>query len=779
MLAATRGDSTVSVATLIDKTRAHLARRHSDEDITLPSDRTMRRVFAAYDRRGLATGKATTRRTEANRHERGPRPIAATTPGQYVEIDSTPINVMALLSDGKPGRVHLTVAMDVATRSMLAFDIVPTGASGVEHADLLGRMLRPRQCRADAPDYLRLDKAGDLPAAALLAADARQDGAVAVPYIVPETITTDRGKDYLSETFVSACRHFGISVIAAPPHSPTYKGHVERLMGTIETSWMQKLPGYVGNSVANRGREIDLSGLLTVHELRESFEEWWVRVYQRTPHRELRDRDLPSRCYSPNQMYTALFDAGAGIPVPIDEATFISLMRPYARTIQSDGIHIENLTYWHDDLVALRKLTPPTKDGKWVVRRDPYDPDRVWVQHPPPASGWSASRSPTDATATRLPPDYDSCATCLKRTAFPPRNGPPNNWPEHPRRTTDKAERSGARKHTPCAPDAKPRQSHDRHPSRPRRRSRLSLRRPIRTARTSPSSAPETGSGMTDPTAPAVKNTLVGMRRQIDRVVPEPATLIRAEYEALSEVDRYTYDEERTRWFGSGFTLRNKATTELLRSVRGYVAMRDMEAVGSQGVCVLTGPANVGKSTTLLQLAKVETRTGRRHPGFRDDGRVPVVFIEMLPGATPKGVATSILDFFAVPHRQREPHQILIRQAAEIMVRHRTALLIVDEFHAVQLDGRRGDDASIPSKRSSTTRASSPSSPVSISACNSAVAPLNNSWPAARPIDTLPSTTPPRAPAPPGHAWSTHSLCRCGSSTARPTSARTPTRSTP
>jgi hypothetical protein len=49
----------------------------------------------------------------------------------------------------------------------------------------------------------------------------------------------------------------------------------------------------------------------------------------------------------------------------------------------------------------------------------------------------------------------------------------------------------------------------------------------------------------------------------------------------------------------------------------------------------------------------------------------------------------------------------------------------------------------------------------------------------ARPIDTLPSTTPPRTPAPPGHAWSTHSLCRCGSSTARPTSASTPTRSSP
>jgi putative transposase len=139
------------------------------------------------------------------------------TPGELLAststgLDSTPINVLVLFSDGKAGRGHLTVAMDIATRSILAFDIVPVGATGVEHADLLARMLRPRQCRPDAPDYMRLDKAGDLPAAAMLSADERQRGAVAVPYIVPETITTDRGKDYLSDTFVSACRHFGIGV---------------------------------------------------------------------------------------------------------------------------------------------------------------------------------------------------------------------------------------------------------------------------------------------------------------------------------------------------------------------------------------------------------------------------------------------------------------------------------------------------------------------------------------------------------------------------------------
>lgn len=203
---------------------------------------------------------------------------------------------------------------------------------------------------------------------------------------------------------------------------------------------------------------------------------------------------------------------------------------------------------------------------------------------------------------------------------------------------------------------------------------------------------------MTEPSttemAPAIKNTLIGMRRQIDRAVAEPDKLTRAAYEALTTAEQLAYDESRVRWFGSGFTLRSGATTELLHSIRGYVAMRDMDAVGSQGVCVLTGPANVGKSTTLLQLAKeLEARIERRRPGFREDGHVPVVSIEMLPGATPKGVATSILDFFGVPHRQRQAHQVLVRQAAEVMARRRTSLLIVDEFHAVQLDGRRGDDA--------------------------------------------------------------------------------------
>lgn len=371
--------STVTVATLINRVRARLRSR---DDLEMPSDRTLRRLIDAYDTRGLARGKATTRRSDRNRPNRAPAPIAAATPGQVVEIDSTPVNVLCLMPDGKVSRPHLTVALDIATRSILGFSMVPTGASGVEHADLLARILRPRQCRPDAPEWMRLEASPVLPHQQMVALDERQRGALAVPYIAPESITTDRGKDYLGPTFVSACQHFGISVRQAPPQSPTYKGHVERLLGSIDTLWMQKQPGYVGNNPTHRG-EVSHDGLLTLRELADSFEQWWVRVWQNRPNDGLRDRDLPSRKFTPNQMYAAMFDASAGISVPIDEHTYIALMPVHRRVLQPGaGFKINSLTYWSDDLQPLMKMRPDTKDGKWEVRCDPYDTDRAWVAHP-------------------------------------------------------------------------------------------------------------------------------------------------------------------------------------------------------------------------------------------------------------------------------------------------------------------------------------------------------------------------------------------------------------
>lgn len=107
-----------------------------------------------------------------------------------------------------------------------------------------------------------------------------------------------------------------------------------------------------------------------------------MRVWQNRPNDALRDRDLPARRFSPNQMYAAMFAVSAGIPVPIDQATYIALM-PHRRVLQPGaGFKINNLTYWSDKLQPLTKMRPPTRDGRWEVHADPYDPDRVWVADP-------------------------------------------------------------------------------------------------------------------------------------------------------------------------------------------------------------------------------------------------------------------------------------------------------------------------------------------------------------------------------------------------------------
>jgi hypothetical protein len=92
-------------------------------------------------------GSAVTRRQSANRPDRPFTPTFAARPGEQVQIDSTPIDVMVLLESGMPVRADLTIAVDVATRSICAAVLRPVGTKAVDAALLLARMLVPEPMR--------------------------------------------------------------------------------------------------------------------------------------------------------------------------------------------------------------------------------------------------------------------------------------------------------------------------------------------------------------------------------------------------------------------------------------------------------------------------------------------------------------------------------------------------------------------------------------------------------------------------------------------------------
>ncbi len=167
-------------------------------------------------------GSAVTRRQTANRPQGVFTPSFAARPGEQVQIDSTPIDVLVLLDNGVAVRADLTIAVDVATRTICAAVLRPVGTKAVDAALLLARMLVPEPMRPGWSAALRMS-ASLLPYERLLGIDARMELAAARPVIVPDTIVIDGGKVFVSDTFTRACdrpRRSPSSPGAMPARSP-------------------------------------------------------------------------------------------------------------------------------------------------------------------------------------------------------------------------------------------------------------------------------------------------------------------------------------------------------------------------------------------------------------------------------------------------------------------------------------------------------------------------------------------------------------------------------
>ncbi|GGU86122.1 hypothetical protein GCM10010178_90300 [Lentzea flava] len=296
-------------------------------------------------------GPATSRRTHANRPDGPFTPTVATRPGELVQIDTTPLDVMAVLDDGVFGRVELTIALDIATRTITAAILRPHGTKAVEAAPLLARTLVPEPMRPGWPDALSMARSR-IPHARLLTLDARLQQAAAKPVIAPETVIVDRGKAFISETFLRACERLEISVQPAHPRSPTEKAMVERTFGSINTLFCQHVAGYTGSSVAHRGA--DQRTVWTLSQLEELFGEWVLAGWQTRLHHGLRDRMCRrNRCL--NDMYYALITAAGYVPIVLVGEDYLELLPVEWRRINHDGVQLDYRTYDSPALAPLRR----------------------------------------------------------------------------------------------------------------------------------------------------------------------------------------------------------------------------------------------------------------------------------------------------------------------------------------------------------------------------------------------------------------------------------------
>ena len=132
------------------------AERHGEGTVPIPSRSTFYRLINTLSEGRHSFGQATTRRSQARRPEAPFVPTMAARPGEIVQIDTTPLDVLAVLDDGVTGRVELTIAVDVASRTICAAVVRPAGTKAVDAALLLARMLVPEPMRPGWADALRM-----------------------------------------------------------------------------------------------------------------------------------------------------------------------------------------------------------------------------------------------------------------------------------------------------------------------------------------------------------------------------------------------------------------------------------------------------------------------------------------------------------------------------------------------------------------------------------------------------------------------------------------------
>ncbi|MFE2285606.1 hypothetical protein ACFXDJ_15735 [Streptomyces sp. NPDC059443] len=203
-----RGRSRGTLTGLREMTRQVLTETHGAGMVKLPPVSTFNRLV-----RGLADAREMPGRPArtASSPARPFTPTAVLRPGEQVMLDTTRLDVMAVSDRGFTGRPELTIALDVATRSIVAAVLRPEGTKAVDAALLLAEMAVPHPMRPNWPACLELAQAS-VPYERLLDADARLEHAAARPVIVPETVVVDRGKVFVSAAFLAACETLGVSV---------------------------------------------------------------------------------------------------------------------------------------------------------------------------------------------------------------------------------------------------------------------------------------------------------------------------------------------------------------------------------------------------------------------------------------------------------------------------------------------------------------------------------------------------------------------------------------
>ncbi len=158
---------------------------------------------------------------------------------------------------------------------------------------------------------------------------------------------------------------------------------------------------------------------------------------------------------------------------------------------------------------------------------------------------------------------------------------------------------------------------------------------------------------------------------------PEEMTV--ATHAKLGVDEQKEFAERRARRIAGGIVVVTPELTELGIEVRRaeHVAARD---IGRTGV-ILNGPPTCGKTTAAFNaMLGAFERHVVRHPDWKRDKHIPVVYIEVPPGSTARGIMGRFLRFFQVEFFERMTLEERTQAVTKHLQRAHTSLIVIDEM---------------------------------------------------------------------------------------------------
>jgi transposase InsO family protein len=385
-------ESKPSRAAVIFQTAKRLERLLGPDAVDQPSRPTAYRELQRLEKQHQTFSGTTKRNRDiAERPKRRYGKLRPSRPGEYVILDTTPLDVFAL--DPKTlqwVRAELTVAMDWYTRCVVALRLTPASTKAVDAAAVMYQIMRPKPASESWPTYATWPEHG-MPREILIDPDQcdRSGQPTASPSLNPESIVIDHGKIYLSEHLTSVCQRLGISIQPVRIRVGRDKGPLERFFRTIRESLLQYLPGYKGPDINARGLDVEDHAFFYIDQLEAIVREWVATVYHHRKHDALLDPGMPAARITPAQMFSHGIARAGYLEVPRDPQLAYEFLKVEARTIQHYGIQRERLKYKakEDDniLQQLAAMQSPYRGklmDRWPIHVDPDDVTHVYLRHP-------------------------------------------------------------------------------------------------------------------------------------------------------------------------------------------------------------------------------------------------------------------------------------------------------------------------------------------------------------------------------------------------------------